>query len=41
MTASPVRHLGDRLGPMLYQLPPSIKLNLERLESFLKICPVT
>jgi uncharacterized protein YecE (DUF72 family) len=34
---SAVRHLGDRLGPMLYQLPPSMKINLERLESFLKI----
>ena len=33
------RHLGDRLGPMLYQLPPSMGLNLERLESFLKILP--
>ena len=36
---SAVRHLGDRLGPMLYQLPPSMKLNLERLERFLKILP--
>jgi uncharacterized protein YecE (DUF72 family) len=34
-----VRHLGDRLGPILYQLPPSLKINLERLESFLKILP--
>jgi uncharacterized protein YecE (DUF72 family) len=37
MTA--IRRLGDRLGPTLYQLPPSMKLNLERLESFLKILP--
>jgi uncharacterized protein YecE (DUF72 family) len=37
MTA--VRRLGDRLGPLLYQLPPSMKINLERLESFLKILP--
>jgi uncharacterized protein YecE (DUF72 family) len=37
MTA--VRHLGDRLGPMLYQLPPTLKCNLERLESFLRILP--
>jgi len=37
MTA--VRCLGDRLGPMLYQLPPSMKINLERLETFLKILP--
>jgi uncharacterized protein YecE (DUF72 family) len=36
---SAVRHLGDRLGPMLYQLPPSMKINLERLENFLKILP--
>src|SRR4051812_28003532 len=36
---SAVRHLGDRLGPMLYQLPPKMKLNLERLESFLRILP--
>jgi uncharacterized protein YecE (DUF72 family) len=34
-----VRCLGDRLGPMLYQLPPSLKLNLERLESFLRLVP--
>ena len=33
------RHLGDRLGPILYQLPPSLKLNLERLESFLQLVP--
>jgi uncharacterized protein YecE (DUF72 family) len=37
MTA--VSRLGDRLGPMLYQLPPSMKINLERLETFLKILP--
>ena len=37
MTA--VRCLGDRLGPMLYQLPPSMKINLERLETFLRIIP--
>jgi uncharacterized protein YecE (DUF72 family) len=36
---SAVRRLGDRLGPMLYQLPPSMKRNLERLESFLRILP--
>jgi uncharacterized protein YecE (DUF72 family) len=34
---SAVRALGDRLGPMLYQLPPKMNLNLERLEDFLKI----
>ncbi len=36
---SAVEHLGDRLGPMLYQLPPSMKINLERLEIFLKLLP--
>ena len=34
-----VRHLGDRLGPLLYQLPPSLKFNAERLETFLGILP--
>ncbi len=33
------RRLGETLGPILYQLPPRLKLNLERLESFLKIVP--
>ena len=27
------------LGPVLYQLPPRFKLNLERLENFLRIAP--
>jgi uncharacterized protein YecE (DUF72 family) len=36
---SAVRRLGDRLGPILYQLPPRMTRNLERLESFLKILP--
>jgi len=34
-----VRHVGKRLGPILYQLPPNMKINLERLESFLRILP--
>jgi uncharacterized protein YecE (DUF72 family) len=34
-----VRHLGDRLGPILYQMPPSFGLNLDRLEAFLKLVP--
>ena len=34
-----VRRLGDRLGPLLYQLPPNLKFNPGRLESFLKILP--
>ena len=33
------RHLGATLGPVLFQLPPRFKLNLERLESFLAIIP--
>ena len=32
--------LGDRLGPILYQLPPRFRINLERLESFLKLLPM-
>ena len=32
-------NLGDRLGPILYQLPPSLKINLERLEQFLQLVP--
>lgn len=36
---SAARHLGDRLGPMLFQLPPSLGVNLERLEDFLRILP--
>ena len=34
-----IRHLGPTLGPLLFQLPPRFKLNLQRLESFLKILP--
>ena len=36
---SPFRALGDRLGPILYQLPPRFRINLERLEDFLKLAP--
>jgi uncharacterized protein YecE (DUF72 family) len=36
---APFRVLGDRLGPILYQLPPSLRLNLERLEEFLELVP--
>ncbi|HYR82909.1 MAG TPA: DUF72 domain-containing protein [Terriglobia bacterium] len=32
---SRARHLRDHLGPVLFQLPPHFKLNLERLEIFL------
>ena len=36
---TPTRHLGGTLGPILYQLPPRFRINLERLESFLKLLP--
>src|SRR5262245_61493494 len=32
---SRAKFLGDRLGPVLFQLPPRFRLNLERLEIFL------
>jgi uncharacterized protein YecE (DUF72 family) len=36
---APFRALGDRLGPILYQLPPRFRINLERLEEFLALAP--
>ena len=36
---APFRALGDRLGPILFQLPPRFRINLERLETFLKLLP--
>ena len=36
---SRARHLQDRLGPMLYQLPPRWRLNLDRLDTFLRAVP--
>lgn len=36
---APTRHLGRTLGPILYQLPPNLRINLDRLESFLKLLP--
>jgi uncharacterized protein YecE (DUF72 family) len=36
---TPFRHLQPALGPVLYQLPPRFRLNLERLESFLELAP--
>jgi uncharacterized protein YecE (DUF72 family) len=33
------RPLGDKLGPLLYQLPPSLKVDLARLEKFLERLP--
>lgn len=32
-------HLGKFLGPILVQLPPNWKRNIERLENFLKVIP--
>ena len=31
--------LGNRLGPLLFQLPPNFKKDLPRLEAFLKLLP--
>jgi uncharacterized protein YecE (DUF72 family) len=31
--------LGDRLGPILFQMPPNLKKDLERLEAFLAFLP--
>jgi uncharacterized protein YecE (DUF72 family) len=36
---TPTRHLQHHLGPILFQLPPRFRLNLERLESFLRLLP--
>ena len=33
------RRLKHRLGPLLYQLPPGLKPDFERLEAFLKLIP--
>lgn len=33
------RHLGERLGPLLYQLPPRWRLDLARLRDFLDLLP--
>ena len=33
------RLLGDRLGPILYQLPPRWRLDLDRLDTFLRLLP--
>ncbi|MCF7917181.1 MAG: DUF72 domain-containing protein [Candidatus Omnitrophica bacterium] len=34
-----IKPLGEKIGPILFQLPPAWKLNAERLENFLKILP--
>ncbi|MBO0860514.1 MAG: DUF72 domain-containing protein [Chloracidobacterium sp.] len=36
---SRTRLLRERLGPILYQLPPRWRLNMQRLESFLDLLP--
>jgi uncharacterized protein YecE (DUF72 family) len=36
---APMASMGAALGPALFQLPPQLKLNLERLESFLPLLP--
>lgn len=33
------RVLGDRLGPILFQLPPNLKLDIDRLRAFLDLIP--
>jgi uncharacterized protein YecE (DUF72 family) len=33
------RPLGDKLGPLLYQLPPSLHKNIQRLDAFLSRLP--
>jgi uncharacterized protein YecE (DUF72 family) len=33
------RPLGEKLGPVLYQLPPGWKADLARLENFVKLAP--
>jgi uncharacterized protein YecE (DUF72 family) len=33
----PSQRLKEHLGPILFQLPPNMKINLERLETFLQI----
>lgn len=33
------RRLGDKLGPLLYQLPPSLHKDVERLDTFLSQLP--
>jgi uncharacterized protein YecE (DUF72 family) len=35
------RHLGDRLGPILFQCPPTLQYNRELIESFLGYLPPT
>ena len=34
-----LEHFGDKLGPVLFQLPPRWHVNVERLEGFFKLLP--
>jgi uncharacterized protein YecE (DUF72 family) len=36
---APMAALGPKAGPTLFQLPPQLRLNLERLQSFLRLLP--
>jgi len=36
---SHVRALGRKLGPIVFQLPPGFRVNVERLQSFLDVLP--
>jgi uncharacterized protein YecE (DUF72 family) len=36
---SRVRHLGPKLGPILFQLPPNFQADPERLKAFLRLIP--
>jgi uncharacterized protein YecE (DUF72 family) len=36
---APTRHLKQALGPVLFQLPPTLHLDLDRLEAFLRLLP--
>ncbi len=37
--ASGVANLGDKLGPILWQLPPTLRFDAERLDAFLELLP--
>jgi uncharacterized protein YecE (DUF72 family) len=37
---SAIGALGDRLGPVLFQLPPTLKVDVDRLRSFVGVLPV-
>jgi uncharacterized protein YecE (DUF72 family) len=35
------RRLGHKMGPVLFQLPPTMKADVERLQSFIRVLPKT